>query len=244
MALAAVILAAGQGTRMKSDLPKVLHEVGGRAMVRYVIDVVRSVGPQEIIVVVGYQEDRVRHACAGEGVDFVVQKEQLGTGHAVIQTEGILGSFRGTILVLNGDVPRLKPATLESFVAHHEGAGVAATVLTARMPDPGGYGRIVRAQDGSLLRIVEHRDAGPEELAVDEVNSGMFCFGASVLFDALHRTNTNNTQSEYYLTDAIEQIRSDGGRVEAFCVEDAGEVAGVNTDEELAAIRAAMEGGE
>ncbi|MCH7548393.1 MAG: NTP transferase domain-containing protein [Candidatus Krumholzibacteriota bacterium] len=242
MSFAAVILAAGQGTRMKSDQPKVLHEIGGRAMILYVIDAVRSIDPEHVVVVVGYQQDRVRRVCEGRGVEFVVQKEQLGTGHAVLQTQPILGSFQGTVVVLNGDVPGLAPETLARFVAHHVESAAAATVLSARMPDATGYGRIVRDDDGSLLRIVEHNDASARELAIDEINSGLFCFDAPVLFEALRRTDTGNAQSEYYLTDVIDVIRSDGKSVAAYCVEDHNEVAGVNTEAELGAIRVRMEG--
>jgi len=242
MPIAAVILAAGQGTRMKSDLPKVLHTIDERPMVLFVIDTVAQVNPERVIVVVGYQGDRVRAACEGAGVEFVVQEQQLGTGHAVMQAEESLSGFNGTTLVLNGDVPCLRPETLQEFVAYHRSSGAAATVMTARMEDPSGYGRIARDADGSLLRIVEHKDASPDELAIDEINSGLFCFDTQALFTALHQTNTSNAQNEYYLTDAIEMLRAQGKRVSAWCVPDNSEVAGVNTIEELDAIRSAMGG--
>jgi bifunctional UDP-N-acetylglucosamine pyrophosphorylase/glucosamine-1-phosphate N-acetyltransferase len=194
-----------------------------------------------VIVVVGYQGERVRAACEGSGVEFVVQEEQLGTGHAVMQAQEALTGFDGTTLVLNGDVPCLRPETLKEFIDFHHSSGAVATVMTARMEDPSGYGRIVRDGDDSLLRIVEHKDASPDELAIDEINSGLFCFDTQALFAALNRTKTSNAQNEYYLTDAIEMLHTEGKRVSAWCVPDNDEVAGVNTVEELDAIRSAME---
>ena len=237
MSIAAVILAAGQGTRMKSDLPKVLHTIDGQPMVRFVIESVQKVGMEKVIVVVGYQGDRVVDACKDSGVEFVWQREQLGTGHAVMQAEDTLSGFNGTVIVLNGDVPCLTPATLEAFLDYHNSQGARATVLTARMEDPSGYGRIVRSGDGSLQRIVEHKDANPEQLAIDEINSGLFCFDAGTLFRTLRSTDTDNAQNEYYLTDAIEVLAGAGQKVAAWCVEDNREVAGVNTVDELDAIR-------
>ena len=171
MPTAAVILAAGQGTRMGSERPKVLHAVAGRPMVAWVIDAVRRAGVARAIVVVGYQGERVERACAGEGVEIAWQREQLGTGHAVRQTADLLDGFEGDVLVLNGDVPGLRPETIGRLVDHHRDTRAAATVLTARLEDPTGYGRIVRDTDGALLRIVEHRDADAETRAIDEVNT-------------------------------------------------------------------------
>lgn len=237
---AAIVLAAGQGTRMKSDLPKVLHEIDGRPMVSYVLDVVEAVGAEKVLVVVGYQADRVRTACRRDGVEFVLQSEQLGTGHAVVQCESALDGFDGTVVILNGDVPALRAGTLRRFIDEHRASGAAATVLTARMDDPAGYGRVVRAADGALARIVEHKDATAEERAIDEVNAGLYCFERRLLFDTLARTGRDNAQNEYYLTDVVGLLNRDGMRVTAFCVDDAREVAGVNTVAELDAARDAM----
>ena len=231
--IAAVILAAGQGKRMQSDLPKVLHEIDGRPMVRYVIDAVQALGAQPVVVVTGHQAERVEAACAGTGVAFVRQSPQLGTGHAVMQAAPLLANFRGTILVLNGDVPGLKTETIRRFVEFHRASGFAATVLTARLPDPAGYGRIVRDAEGRLSRIVEHKDATPREREIDEINSGLFCFEAPDLASALSRIGRGNAQNEYYLTDVIELLGGDGRAVGAYCVEDAREVAGVNDLREL-----------
>ena len=235
--LAAVILAAGQGKRMQSDLPKVLHDVGGRPMVVHVIDAVRAIGAHPVIVITGYQAGRVEAACAGTGVEFARQHEQLGTGHAVMQAGSRLASHPGTIIVLNGDVPGLRPATIRRFVEYHDAQRAAATVLTAELADASGYGRIVRDAAGRLLRIVEHKDASEEERAIREINSGLFCFAAAELFPALQRVTRRNAQNEYYLTDVIGLLASEGKPVAAWRIEDAREVAGVNNPDELDAVR-------
>jgi bifunctional UDP-N-acetylglucosamine pyrophosphorylase/glucosamine-1-phosphate N-acetyltransferase len=235
--VAVVILAAGQGKRMNSDLPKVLHTIAGRPLVRHVIDTVRSLSPGRVVVVTGYRAESVESACRDTGVEFVRQNVQLGTGHAVMQTAPLLESWTGTLMVLNGDVPGLKTGTLRRFLDHHRASGAAATVLTADLDDPTGYGRVVRDGSGALERIVEHRDASPAELALHEINSGLFCFEAPELFAALRRVTRGNAQNEYYLTDVIGLLRDEGRPVAAWRVDDAREVAGVNNAEELEAVR-------
>ena len=235
--VAIIILAAGQGKRMNSDLPKVLHDVGGRPMVRHVIESVKRLSPERVIVVTGYQAERVEEACRDTGVEFVRQPEQLGTGHAVMQAAPLLDGWEGTVVVLNGDVPGLRAETVGAFVDHHRTSGAAATVLTAELDDPGGYGRIVRAADGSLERIVEHRDATPAERAIREVNSGLFCFECAELFSALRRVGRRNAQNEYYLTDVIGMLHGEGRPVAAHRVADEREIAGVNNPQELDAVR-------
>ena len=244
MAVSVVILAAGQGTRMKSDLPKVLHTIGGRPMLSWVIDAVSASGPDRILVVVGYQADRVRSACAADGIEFVLQREQLGTGHAVMQCRNALDGMDGTVAVLNGDVPCLSTETYEAFVSFHCDEGAAATVLTAIMDDPTGYGRIIRDSSGGLLKIVEHKDATTGERRICEVNSGMFCFDSNRLFSALEKIGTQNAQNEYYLPDVVDLLRRSKLKVSALPVRDSAEVAGVNTVDELAEVRRRMGLGE
>jgi bifunctional UDP-N-acetylglucosamine pyrophosphorylase/glucosamine-1-phosphate N-acetyltransferase len=222
---------------MKSDLPKVLHEINNRPMVAFVIDSVLDCSPDRTVVVIGYQADLVREALGGSGVEFVVQKEQLGTGHAVMQCEEALSGFDGTVMVLNGDVPCLRADTLRDFAGYHAAERAAGTVLTAVLPDASGYGRIVRASDDSLLKIVEHKDATPEELGIREINSGLFCFDKKSLFEALHGLDRDNAQAEYYLTDVVELMRDKGLEVRAYRVEDEQEVSGVNDVDELEDIR-------
>ncbi len=235
--IAIVILAAGQGKRMNSDLPKVLHEIGGRPMLCHVIDSVQRLAPGRVVVVTGYQAERVEDACRDQGVEFARQNEQLGTGHAVMQTAPLLQDWKGTVVVLNGDVPGLRAETIGAFVEHHLRSGAAATVLTAELDDPGGYGRIVRGAAGGLERIVEHRDATEAERAIREINSGLFCFQADELFPALGRVTRRNAQNEYYLTDVVGLLHHEGRPVGAWRVEDAREVAGVNNPDELESVR-------
>ncbi len=241
MGFAAVILAAGKGTRMKSDLPKVLHPVHGQPMVAHVVRMVTAAGAERVIAVVGYQHERVRTALVNTDAEFAMQEEQLGTGHAVQQAEVLLGDFDGTVVVLNGDVPCLRVETLQAFLEFHAKEGAAATVMTADMDDATGYGRIVRADDDSLLRIVEHKDASDVEKQISEINSGLFCFDCKSLFAALNNLDSDNAQNEFYVTDAIELIREAGKPVRAWCVPDNREVAGVNTVEELEQVESYME---
>lgn len=242
MSMAAIILAAGKGTRMSSDRPKVLHTVQGRPMLSHVIDAVRDLCDDRIYVVVGYKAGDVEEACRGDGVHFVLQEEQLGTGHAVMQCEPALSGFAGTVIVLNGDVPCLRPETIRQFSDYHHREGAAVTVLSARLEDPFGYGRIVRDDDGALLAIVEQKDADDTVRGINEVNSGLFCFDKEKLFRALGATGRNNAQNEYYLTDVISVLNNDGEVVRAHCVDDSSEITGVNTDEELEMVRRRMGG--
>jgi UDP-N-acetylglucosamine diphosphorylase/glucosamine-1-phosphate N-acetyltransferase len=232
-----VILAAGMGKRMQSDLPKVLHYVGGRPMLLHVIDAVNAIGASPVVVITGYQAARVEAASANSGVMFARQEQQLGTGHAVMQAAAALSGHARTIVVLNGDVPGLRPATIRAFIDYHEHERAAATVLTAVLEDASGYGRIVRDAQNHLLRIVEEKDATPEERAIREINSGLFCFEAPELFPALKRVTRRNAQNEYYITDVIELLAAEGKRVAAWRIEDAREVAGVNNPDELDAVR-------
>jgi bifunctional UDP-N-acetylglucosamine pyrophosphorylase/glucosamine-1-phosphate N-acetyltransferase len=227
---------------MSSDLPKVLHEIGGRPLLSYVIESIRPLCGGDIYIVVGYKAEEVEGKCQNEGVHFVLQAEQLGTGHAVIQCREALEGFSGTVMVLNGDVPCLRPETIRQFSDYHHAQGAAATVMSAKLPDPFGYGRIVRDGSGALSAIVEQKDADEETQGISEINSGLFCFDKDKLFRALDDTDQDNAQNEFYLTDVIEVLNTNGDIVRAYCVEDADEVAGVNTDDELDAIRRRLEG--
>ena len=232
--LAAVILAAGEGTRMKSDLAKVLHRVGGVPMIRHVVAAVRGVCPERIVAVVGHQADAVMRELEGEGLEFALQRERLGPGHAVMQTRPLLDGFDGTLIVLTGDTPLLRAGTLASLVEYHRSRGASATVLSAVLDDATGYGRIVRDTAGDLLRIVEHKDASEQELLIREINSGIFCFEREDLFTALERVDRRNVQGEYYLTDVMEILRRSGRRTAVHQCPDPGEVMGVNDLEQLA----------
>ncbi|GAB4072122.1 bifunctional UDP-N-acetylglucosamine diphosphorylase/glucosamine-1-phosphate N-acetyltransferase GlmU [Barrientosiimonas marina] len=223
----AVILAAGQGTRMKSNLYKVLHPVCGRPMVQHVIDQLKPVNPEQMITVVGHGAAKVTELI-GEDSQTVLQEEQLGTGHAVLQAEDLLNSQEGTTIVVCGDTPLITSETYEALFAHHEAKGAKATVLTAGAPDPAGYGRIIRNSDGEVARIVEHKDASDAELQVSEINTGTYCFDNKALFEALHRVSNDNAQGEYYLPDVVEILQNQGDRVSAYQTADFDETMGIN----------------
>lgn len=238
--LTALILAAGEGKRMRSPLPKVLHPVGGMPMVIRVIGIARRSGADRVVVVLGHGRDRVAPALAGEGVEIVVQEEQLGTGHAVRMAEPVLRERGGEVLILSGDVPLIRASSLGELVADHRRAGRAATVMTAIFEDPGMLGRIVRDERNDLQAIVEARDAGPTQSALREVNGGIYCFETAALLDALAKLGRENAQSQYYLTDTIEILRREGRRVGAWVVADPAEILGVNTPEERDAAERAL----
>lgn len=234
--LKAVILAAGKGTRMKSDLPKVLHEIDGRSMVEYVIDAVKAAGAEEICLVVGHQAELVKERI-GDGVTYVLQEQQLGTGHAVKCAMDFIGT-QGDTMVLCGDTPIISGRTLQELLAYHHEQDMMVTVLSTVLEDATGYGRIVRDDDGNFLRIVEQKDATPEEQAIREINSGMYVFRSAALTDSLTKLTNKNAQQEYYLTDTIgiihAQNHSDRTVVGAMATQRADETRGVNTPEQLA----------
>jgi bifunctional UDP-N-acetylglucosamine pyrophosphorylase / glucosamine-1-phosphate N-acetyltransferase len=230
-----VILAAGKGTRMKSALPKVLHQLAGRPIIEHVLQTVRDLRAIDTTLVVGHGADRMRTALAGySALRFVVQAPQLGTGHALLQTESVLGGASGTVLLLYGDVPLLRAATLEQLLEHHGASHAALTVLTTQLEDPYGYGRIVRDESGRVARIVEEREASGEERAVREINSGIYVLSLAGLFPALRGLAADNAQGEYYLTDLVAAYRHRGLTVEALRVDDATELRGVNSRVDLA----------
>ncbi len=228
----AVILAAGKGTRMKSELPKVLHTVKGRTMVEYVIDAAKGAGADEICVIVGYKGDMVRESLNTLNVSYAEQAEQLGTGHAVKCAADFIGTD-GDTLILCGDTPLITSDTLKKLYERHTENGNAVTVLSAIFEDPFGYGRIIKDSDGNFRAIVEQKDCTEEEAKVQEVNSGMYLFNSELLSQALGMLTNNNAQGEYYLTDTIEIIKGLGGKVEAMPVSNKDEIMGVNTVDQL-----------
>lgn len=223
----AVILAAGQGTRMKSKLYKVLHPVCGKPMVKHVVDVVKVLPFSETIVIVGHGAEKVR-STLGEEVTYALQEEQLGTGHAVLQAAPILEKEEGTTVVLCGDTPLITKETLEKLLLHHEKEDASVTVLTANIDDPTGYGRIVRGENGLVERIVEHKDATEEERRITEINTGIYCFDNRKLFVSLQKVTNNNAQGEYYLPDVIEILKNEGEKIAAYRTDDFTETLGVN----------------
>jgi bifunctional UDP-N-acetylglucosamine pyrophosphorylase / glucosamine-1-phosphate N-acetyltransferase len=238
--LTAVILAAGEATRMRSGSPKVLHRVCGRPLIAYPLNAARALGA-ELVVVVGRGADLVRAAVGQEtGARFVEQAERRGTGHAVLQARDACESS-GAILVLPGDMPLLSEPTLRQLVEHHRETNAAATVLTAKVEDPTGYGRVVR-EAGRPVAIVEHRDAAPEQRAIREVGTSAYCFDPRHLWPALARVTPRNQQGEYYLTDVVGILAAEGRVVETVTVEDPREGLGVNDRKQLAALSAVMRG--
>ncbi len=222
-----VVLAAGKGTRMKSKLYKVLHKVCGKTMVEHVVDAARGVNPAKIVTVVGTGAGEVEKVLDGKS-DFAFQEKQLGTGDAVMTAKEELGDKDGATLVVTGDTPLFTTETFDELFKYHAEKGNAATVLTAEAPNPFGYGRIIRDDQGNVLRIVEQKDGKPEELKVKEINTGVFCFGNKKLFEALKHVDNNNAQGEYYLTDVLEILRNSGERVGAYKMPDFSESLGVN----------------
>lgn len=232
-----IILAAGEGKRMNSTLPKVLHEAGGAPLLAHVGRAARESGVDRIVVVIGNGADLVRARFADSGWEFVEQTERKGTADAVRRAEGLLAGVEGDVLVLAGDVPLLAGSTLSTLRERHHEAQAAVTVLTARLPDPSGYGRILRSADSGLFEgIIEHKDASPEQREIDEVNSSIYCFEAAALRDVLPRIGNDNAQGEYYLTDAVGLLREDGRRVIAVAAATADEILGVNDPEQLARV--------
>jgi bifunctional UDP-N-acetylglucosamine pyrophosphorylase / glucosamine-1-phosphate N-acetyltransferase len=223
----AVILAAGQGTRMKSKLYKVLHPVCGKPMVQHVVDQISKLNIEKIVTIIGHGAEKVK-AQLGNQSEYVLQAEQLGTGHAVLQAKELLSGKRGTTLVVCGDTPLIRAETMEALFEHHEKTAAKVTVLTAQADDPTGYGRIVRNETGLVEKIVEHKDASDEERLITEINTGTYCFDNEALFEALNQVTNDNVQGEYYLPDVIEILKNKDEVVTAFKTGDFGETLGVN----------------
>ena len=235
MATTAIILAAGKGTRMESDLPKVLHPVCGRPMLAYVLDVARQAGSSRLLVVVGYRAELVKQTFADDARDisWVVQNPQRGTGHAVMVCKRELTGLDGLVLVLAGDGPLIRPQTLRQLIDTHQAAGAACTLATSILPDPGGYGRILRDEAGNLVGIVEALDATARQKAIREVNVSVYCFDAAALADVIGRLKNDNAKGEYYLTDALGLLASDGRKIAAVAAVEPQDVLSINTLDEL-----------
>ncbi len=223
----AVILAAGQGTRMKSKLYKVLHPVCGKPMVQHVVDHIQTLDVNRIVTVVGHGAEKVQQQL-GDKSEYVLQAEQLGTAHAVQQAEGILGNEEGTTLVVCGDTPLIRPETMQALFEHHQAKKAKATILTAIAENPTGYGRILRSENGQVEQIVEQKDASAAQQLVKEINTGTYCFDNKLLFETLKLVKNDNAQGEYYLPDVIEILQKQGDIVEAYVTDDFEETLGVN----------------
>ena len=239
--LAVIVLAAGQGTRMKSSLHKVLHPIAGRPMLLHLLASVSSLAPERQVVVVGAGREQVGKAVAGRGVEIVVQAEQLGTGHAVAQAKEALAGFAGDVLILYGDVPLVRPETMRAMIARLDGPNKPTCVILGfRPPDAAAYGRIIAGPDGRIVKMVEYKDASADERAVDLCNSGLMAVRAADLFALLERVGNDNAAGEYYLPDIVMLAAADG-RASVVIETDAAEVAGVNSRAELAAVEASWQ---
>ena len=229
----ALILAAGQGTRIKSDIPKVLHKVCGKEMVNHVIDNMRKASIEDVNVIIGKGAELVKKETESRKVSYSLQEEQLGTGHAVKCAAEFLKGKKGTVLIFAGDAPLTKETTIKELIKYHEENNNSATLLSALVEDPTGYGRIIRDENGQVLKIVEHKDCNEEELKVNEMNAAMYCFDIEDLVNALEKISNDNVQGEYYLTDAIGIVKEEGKKVGAV-VTDYEDTIGVNSRAQLA----------
>jgi len=232
--LGVILLAAGQGTRMKSDVPKVLHSLGGKALFMHVLQTAKRLNPDLVTIVVGHGADAVQAACPDIQMNWAIQEKQLGTGHAVLCAQDNFLGFDGDILILSGDVPLLQEQTLRVMIEHQGGSHADLTFLTVELANPNGYGRILRDATGTLSGIVEEKDATGEQRQISEVNTGVYIVSSQFLFDALAEVKNHNQQKEYYLTDIVAIGLRQGKKVEAVQVDDVREILGINSREDLA----------
>ena len=239
--LAVIILAAGKGTRMQSPLPKVLIPIFGKPILEYVLDIAEKLSPARTLLVLGFQADRIRKKISKRELEFVLQEEQLGTGHAAYQTEKVLINFEGNVLVLCGDMPLIKAETLARLLHHHKKIAAKCTVLTLKTRVNNDFGRIIRDDKGLISKIVEFRDASEKEKNVDEFNSGVYCFDKNLFFKALSSVGDNNLQKEYYLTDTIEYSVKSGYRIASIQTENTEEIIGVNSPDDLKRVEDLLE---
>jgi UDP-N-acetylglucosamine pyrophosphorylase len=232
-----VILAAGKGTRMKSALPKVLHIAGGKPLINHVVETAQQLNPEKIFVVVGHgREQVIKKLKPYKNTQAVVQEPQLGTGHAVQQVQPFLDMKKGNLMILSGDVPLLRSSTLKQLIQIHANASAAATIITAQVEDPSGYGRVLRNRRDRLKKIVEHQDCTPSQLKINEINAGIYLFDAPILFRALANIGNENAQGEYYLPAALDHFLLWGEKIALQIIEDPLEISGVNTFEQLSEI--------
>jgi bifunctional UDP-N-acetylglucosamine pyrophosphorylase/glucosamine-1-phosphate N-acetyltransferase len=236
-----IIMAAGLGKRMGRSVPKVLLRLAGRPLVSYAVEAAYAAGARQVVVVVGHGRQEVQDALAGYDVDIAVQEEQRGTAHAVMQALPALRERMRLVVTMSGDSPLLRAQSLKEMISYHKGAANAATVLTAEVPDPSGYGRILRDSSGNLMGIVEERDCDDSQRAIREINSSVYCFQLEPLAHSLGLVRDQNAQGEFYLTDVLGILRRGGFRVGAYPAADWREVLGVNRPEELRQVEAALE---
>jgi len=226
------ILAAGKGTRMESNIPKVLHNLENKALIDYVLDTAYELNPEKIFTVVGFKKELVINHINNPNIEYIEQKEQLGTGHAVLQLDNPLHGKNGHLLILYGDVPNIKHSTLSPIVDEHIKKNTDVTMITAILEDPTGYGRIIRDQSGNLIKIVEEKDCNVSEKTIKEMNPGIYIFKISELFNNLKKVKSNNESKEYYLTDVIELINN-SGTVKTKKIDNPKEIMGINTIKQL-----------
>ena len=231
--LSIVILAAGRGTRMKSELPKVLHKINGKPMIDQVINTANSLEPDKIVVVIGYKYKLLESHLNSFDINFAYQFNQKGTGHAVSKTKDFFKNYSGHILILSGDVPLLSNDTLNKLWGHHKNQNASATILTAELDDATGYGRIIRDHNNNLHKIVEHKDASDTEKNITEINTGIYIFNSKILFEELPKVKNNNNQGEYYLPDVLLYILDQNKKVSLLKTKNYYEIQGVNNQEQL-----------
>ena len=239
---AAVVLAAGKGTRMKSELPKVAIPVSGKPMIQYVLENLRKSGIQDVVIVVGYKREDVIRLANTEGlnIQFAVQESQNGTAHALLSAEETLKNFTGSIIVASGDMPMIQPETFRTLMESHQNSGNGATVLSSFMEDPTGYGRLVRNSTNELMEIIEEKDAADDIREIKEVNTGTYIFESPEIFDILKNINSENKQKEFYLTDAVSIFRKKGVPVGSVAVQNSDESLGANSIEDVKRIEERM----